>query len=77
MKTLTVREVPDEVYAVICKEAATNQRSIQEQVRQILAKEALLRQGGFGAAARQWRTKLAGRELGDAVKDIREARARR
>lgn len=77
MKTLTVREVPDEVYAVIRHEAETNQRSIQEQVRYILAKEALLRQGGFGAAARQWRAKLASRNLGDTVKEIREARARR
>lgn len=77
MKTLTVREVPDEVYAVIREEASTNQRSIQEQVRYILTKEAHLRRGGFGAAARQWRAKLAGREMGDTVKDIREARERR
>lgn len=77
MKTLTVREVPDEVYAVIREEAATNQRSIQEQVRYILSKEARLRRGGFGTAARQWRAKLAGREMGDTVKEIREARERR
>ena len=77
MKTLTVREVPDEVYQVIRQEAEANQRSIQEQVRYILTKEAHLRRGGFGSAARQWRDKLAGREMGDTAKDIREARERR
>ena len=77
MKTLTVREVPDEVYGVIKQEAEANHRSIQEQVRYVLAKEARLRNGGFGAAAKKWRTKVAGRPMGDTVADIREGRNRR
>lgn len=77
MKTLTVREVPDTVYEAIRREAATNQRSIQEQVRYILTKEVQLREGGFSAAASRWRSKLQGRELGDAVKEIRAGRERR
>ena len=77
MKTMTVREVPDEVYAVIRREAEANHRSLQEQVRYVLEKEARLRDGGFASAARQWRSKLAGRKLGDAVQDIRAGRARR
>lgn len=77
MKTLTVREVPDEVYGVIKQEAEANQRSIQEQVRYVLAKEARLRHGGFRAAAKKWRTKVAGRPMGDTVVDIREGRNRR
>jgi plasmid stability protein len=36
MKTLTVREVPDEVYTVIRREAEANHRSIQEQVPHVL-----------------------------------------
>ena len=77
MKTLTVREVPDEVYTVIRREAEANHRSIQEQVRHVLAKEARLRQGGFETAARRWRTKLAGRALGNTVADIKSGRERR
>jgi len=74
MKTLTVREVPDAVYEVIVREAKDNHRSIQEQVRMVLAKEARLRQGGFLVRARTWQTNLAGRELGDTVDEIRQAR---
>ncbi len=77
MKALTIREVPDAVYAVIRQEAEANHRSIQEQVRYVLEKEARLRQGGFRAAALHWRERTKGRPLGDTVKDIRQARARR
>lgn len=77
MKTLTIREVPDQVYAVITREAKTCHRSIQEQVRFVLAKEARIRQGGFVDAAHRWRKRLSGRDLGDAVREIREGRERR
>jgi plasmid stability protein len=77
MKTLTVREVPDAVYTVLKEEAATTGRSLQEQVRWILAKEARLRQGGFLDAARRWQRRTAGRDLGDTVADIRAGRNRR
>ena len=77
MKTLTVRDVPDAVYEVIVREAHDNHRSIQEQVRMVLAKEARLRQGGFLARARTWQSSLAGRDLGDTVDEIRQARSRR
>jgi hypothetical protein len=76
VKTLTVREVPDEVYEAIKKEADASHRSLQEQVRHVLSKEARLRQGGFRSAAKRWRSKLAGRALGDTVEDIREGRNR-
>lgn len=76
MKTLTVREVPDAVYAVLKEEAVTNGRSLQAQVLWVLAKEARLRQGGFLKAARRWQRKLAGCELGDTVADIRAGRER-
>jgi len=77
MKTLTVREVPDAVYAALKEEAATNCRSLQDQVRWVLTKETQLRRGGFLGAARRWQRALAGRALGDTVADIRAARERR
>ena len=77
MKMLTVREVPDNVYSVIRQEADDNHRSLQEQVRFILAKEARLRQGAVSDAARHWRERLAGRRLGDTVAEIRAGRERR
>ena len=77
VKTLTVREVPDSVYTVLKKEAQSNCRSLQEQVRWVLAKETRLRRGGFMEAARNWRKTLAGRALGDTVADIRAGRERR
>ena len=77
MKTLTVREVPDAVYAVLKEEAAANNRSLQEQVRWVLAKETRLRKGGFMGSARRWQRRLTGRELGDTVAEIRAGRERR
>ena len=77
MKHLTIREVPDEVYTVIKEQAEKNHRSIQEQVRLVLEKESRLRRGDFLAAARRWRIKLKGRDLGNTVADIRSGRNRR
>jgi plasmid stability protein len=76
MKTLTVREVPDAVYAFLKEEAGTNCRSLQEQVRWVLAKETRLRTGDFLDGARRWQGRLAGRNLGDTVADIRAGRER-
>jgi plasmid stability protein len=76
MKTMTIREIPDAVYSVIRREAETNHRSLQEQVRFILDKEARIRQGAASEAAREWRLRLEGRALGDTVKEIREGRRR-
>lgn len=77
MRTLTVREVPDEVYAVLKLEAEATHRNLREQVRWVLAKEVRLRTGGFLDAARRWQCKLSRRALGGTVADIRAGRARR
>jgi len=77
MKTLTVREVPDVVYTVLKEEAEMNNRSLQEQVRWILAKETRMRKGGYLGAARRWQRRFAGRALGGTVADIRAGRERR
>jgi len=77
MKTLTVREVPDAVYTVLKEEAEVNNRSLQEQVRWVLAKETRLRKGGYLDAARRWQRRFEGRMLGNTVADIRAGRERR
>ena len=77
MKTLTVREVPDAVYAVLKEEADANCRSLQAQVRWVLTKETRLHKGGFLEGVRRWQRRLAGRKLGDTVADIRAGRDRR
>jgi hypothetical protein len=77
MKTLTIRDVPDEVYTVIAREAREGHRSLQEQVRFVLAKEARIRQGGFMDAAHKWQARLVHRPLGDTLQELREGRERR
>jgi plasmid stability protein len=77
MKTLTVREVPDAVYAVLKEEAVTSGRSLQAQVRWVLEKETRLRKGGFLGAARRWQQRLADCDCGNTVADIRAGRERR
>jgi hypothetical protein len=77
MKTLTIRDVPDEVYTVIAREARDGHRSLQEQVRFVLTKEARIRQGGFMDAAHKWKARLVHRPLGDTLQELREARERR
>ncbi len=77
MKALTVREVPDTVYEVIRADAKTSRRSIQEQVRWVLEKDARLPRGGFLSAARRWNRRLKGRALGDSVEAVRSARENR
>jgi plasmid stability protein len=77
MKSLTVREVPDDVYATLKKHAKKNHRSLQEQMRLILIREAKVRGGSTLERARRWRRKMQGRNLGDAAEDIRSARADR
>jgi plasmid stability protein len=77
MKALTVREVPDTVYEAIRADAKASRRSIQEQVRWVLEKDAQLPRSGFLSAARRWNRRLKGRDLGDAVEAVRSARERR
>jgi plasmid stability protein len=76
MRTLTVREVTDEVYTTLRECAELNHRSLQEQVRDILAREVHLIIGARVARAQKWRRKLAGREWGNIVKDVRRERQR-
>ena len=73
---MTIRGVSEEVYQVLKKCANRNRRSMQEQIKAILDREAHLIEGGHLAKARQWRMQLAGRKLGNVVADIRKDRRR-
>ena len=77
MKVLTIREVPDDVYEELRRQAKANHRSLQEQMRMTLIKEAKIRGGSTLERARRWRKRLQRRDLGDAVEDIRQAREKR
>jgi plasmid stability protein len=76
MKALSIRNLPDEVYESLKVMAASNHRSMQEQVRCMIEREARLAAGPGLAEARTWRMRLAGRSLGDTVEDVRQDRAR-
>lgn len=76
MKALSIRNLPDDVYEALKAMAATNHRSMQEQVRCLIEREAKLVNGPGLTEARSWRARLAGRNLGDTVEDVRQDRAR-
>ena len=76
MKALSIRNLPDDVYEALKNMAAANPRSMQEQVRCLIEREARLTRGSGLETARAWRLRLAGRSLGDTVEDVRQDRAR-
>lgn len=76
MKALSIRNLPDDVYESLKAIAAANHRSMQEQVRYLIEREARLASGPGLAEARAWRSRLAGRKLGDTVEDVHRDRAR-
>ncbi len=77
MRVLTVRNVPDDLYAALVRQAEQNRRSLQQQVLVLLE-----RGRDLGAAespletAQRIRAQLAGRPLGDTVAEIRADRER-
>jgi len=76
MKALSIRNLSDEAYEALKAMAAANHRSMQEQVRSMIERETKLAASPGLAVARAWRLRLAGRELGDTVNDVRQDRAR-
>lgn len=76
MKALSIRNLPDDVYEALKTMAITNHRSMQEQVRSMIIRETKLAASSGLAEARSWRLRLAGRELGDTVADVRQDRER-
>lgn len=76
MKALSIRNLPDEIYESFKRMASENHRSMQEQVRLLIEREIRLSASPGLVAASKWRERLAGRSLGDTVKDVRLDRAR-
>ena len=77
MATLTLNDLPEELYAGLERAARSNGRTVEE--------EAVSRLGAGGATlagvkpsllAAAWRERLSGRDLGDVVDDVRAERAR-
>lgn len=76
MKVMTIRKVPDEVYAELTAWAEQSHRSLQEQVLYLIEEEVKLRGRSVMESAEEYRTRLAGRSMGDIASEIREDRRR-
>ena len=76
MKSLTIRNIPDDLYRVITLIAQRNRRSIQQQVLTILEKARVLDSESPVERAMAIRKRLEGRKLGNTVEEIRKERSR-
>ena len=76
MKTLTIRSLPDDLLRDLKRLAARNHRSLQQQVLMLLEQARSLSGDSPVERAREMRARLSGRELGDAVAEQRQERAR-
>ena len=76
MKAISVRNVPDHIYAGLQTMAKKNRRSLQEQIKLILEQEVELANRSFLASAAEWRKRLKGRGLNDTVAMVRKDRNR-
>jgi hypothetical protein len=76
MKTITVRNIPDDVYDAIAELARRNRRSLQQQVVSLLERARRLHGEPPLVRAAALRERLAGRDLGDTVEEVREERRR-
>jgi hypothetical protein len=76
MKAISIRNVPDHIYAGLQDMAKNNRRSLQEQIKLILEQEVKLINRSFLAGAAEWRKRLQGRNMGDTVKTLRQDRER-
>ncbi len=77
MKTMTIRNIPDPVYNTLVEAARHEHRSLQEQVRYVLANEAQLQSRSVCEQAAEYRTRISGRPTEcSVVEDVREDRER-
>jgi plasmid stability protein len=76
MKVITVRNVPDDLHRALSRLAARNRRSLQQQALVLLDRARRLDRDSPLEAAQSIRKRLAGRELGDSVAEVREDRER-
>lgn len=76
MKSLTIRNIPDDLYKIIVNMAKSNHRSIQQQVLFIIERARMFSYRSPVERAKDIRQRLQGRELGDTIKEIEEERIR-
>jgi plasmid stability protein len=76
MKSISIRNVPENVYTALQDMARVNRRSLQEQIKCILEQEVHLVKGSPLAVAANWRKQLKERKFTDTVKMIRQDRRR-
>ncbi|MFZ7127390.1 MAG: FitA-like ribbon-helix-helix domain-containing protein [Desulfobacterales bacterium] len=76
MRSISLRNVPDDVYLALQAMAKANRRSLQEQIKHLLEQEVRIRKGSSLAAARRWRRRLERRTHTDSVTLVREDRER-
>lgn len=76
MKALTIRNVPDDLYRLIARLAKRNRRSIQQQVLTIIERTRVLDHESSVEKAMRIRERLAGRNLGNTLEEVREERNR-
>jgi len=76
VKSMTIRNVPDDVYERLTAMARANRRSLQQQVLVLLEQVRWRRGRGPLHVARSLRAELAGQDLGDTVSQLREDRSR-
>jgi hypothetical protein len=76
MKSISLRNVPDELYFSIQEMAKANRRSLQEQVKYILEQDIRMRRGSSLNRAARWRRRLKGRKSTNTLDLIREDRRR-
>jgi hypothetical protein len=77
MKSITIRDIPEDTYGTVVRLAERNRRSIQQQVIVLLDRARVLEKPSPLLVAREIRAQLAGRaDLGDTVRELREERGR-
>ena len=76
MKTLTIRNVSDEIYDALIKLSRSEGRSLQEQTLKVLEYATFLGNSHSLESAKNIRQKLKGRKLGNSVREVRTERSR-
>ncbi len=76
MKTLTIRNIPNDLYNIIGRVAQRNRRSMQQQLLVILDKMRMLDGESPVGKTAAIRERLSNRALGNTAKEIREERKR-
>ena len=76
MRSVTIRNVPDDLYRSLVRQAERNRRSLQQQVLLLLERARSLDHDSHLKRASSFRARLEGRDLGDSVTELREDRSR-